>query len=298
MIPEVHRRAAAQLLCLLAVLALPQCLFADETPWWVSLGVYRGEAAAQRALDALPADAVPAGSQVKIVQIEQRGTTYHRLVAGPFASRASVDNALPAWRVKVQGAFPLMLAADDESAAQAVVDMAARAAIGDAGAQGDAVEPEAVSIVDAVMPPVGAQSEAQFETRADGASNSVEVSVQETPAVSQDGDARRALGGLGLDTGTERLLRDDRALQRELERLSRGLPKGLSAEIDAARAEGVSLRELKLRSPSGPQSPTGVPDGYQLHRLHRDPSPADATLNAPAHSPAGSDWWSFPHCAT
>ena len=274
MISRVRRRAAAQRLCLIITLALPQCLHASEAPWWVSLGVYRGAAAAQRALDALPADALPVGSQVKIVQIEKGGATYQRLVAGPFASRSAVDNALPAWRVKVQGAFPLTLPA----AADVRDSTAHPTAIGDSAA-------------------MGTNAAASLETQADGVANA-EAIPQDASSMAQARDDRRGADGLSLDTATERLLRDDRALQRELDRLSRGLPKGLGAEIDAARAEGVSLRELKLRSPVGPQSPTQVPDGYQLHRLHRDPSPADAMLNVPAHAPADSDWWSFLRCPT
>ena len=299
MILGLHGRAAAKLLCLMTALALPQLVYAAETPWWVSLGVYRGVGAAQRALEALPADAVPAGSQARVVQIEKGGTVFHRVVAGPFASRAEVDNALPAWRVKVQGAFPLMLAVEDAVAAPAVVDAApqlAKLTMAQAVTQPDAVEPKAAANADTDAPAIGMQQEARLDVPVVASSNQG-ATPQEAASAAQPRATHQAVDGLGLDTATERLLRDDRALQRELERLSRGLPKGLSAEIDAARAEGVSLRELKLRSPSGPQSPTQVPDGYQLHRLHREPLPTDAVLTTPPRLPAENDWWRFLQCA-
>ena len=265
---RVHSRAAGQIVGLLVAIATAQALWAGDAPWWVSLGVYRGEAAAQRALAALPADAAPAGSQPRIIRIEKDGTTYHRVVAGPYATRATIDNALPAWRAQVQGAFPLLLE---------VQEVAASAEL-------------------AAAMPVAAETAAPALEAAPVASLSHDGSraLDAPPAPA----AGSALDTDGLETATERLLRDDRALQRELERLSRGLPKGLSAEIDAARAEGVSLRELKLRAPVAPQSPAEAPADYQLNRLRRDPSPTDVLRDDAAHAAPESDWWRFLHCTT
>ena len=85
------------------------------------------------------------------------------------------------------------------------------------------------------------------------------------------------MAGLRLDPAMERLLRDDAALQRELERLSRGLPRGLGNEIEAAQAQGVSLREARARTMTGPASPAVAPPGYQLHHLRRDDVPSEGT---------------------
>ena len=268
---RVHSRAAGHIVGLLVAIATAQGLWAGDAPWWVSLGVYRGEVAAQRALEALPADATPAGSQPRIIRIEKDGTTYHRVVAGPYATRATIDNALPAWRAQVQGAFPLLLEVQEVAAS---AELAAAMPV-----QTETEAPALEAAPVASLSPVGSRA----------------LDAPPAPAARS---ARSALDTDGLETATERLLRDDRALQRELERLSRGLPKGLSAEIDAARADGVSLRELKLRAPAAPQSPTEAPADYQLNRLRRDPSPTDVLRDDAAHAAPESDWWRFLHCTT
>ena len=297
---RVHSRAAGHIVGLLVAIATAQGLWAGDAPWWVSLGVYRGEAAAQRALEALPADAAPAGSQPRIIRIEKDGTTYHRVVAGPYATRATIDNALPAWRVQVQGAFPLLLevqevAASAELAAAMPVQTETEAPASEAASEATASEAAPVALTSAESTVLTSESTHLAPVASLSPVGSRALDAPPAPAARS---ARSALDTDGLETATERLLRDDRALQRELERLSRGLPKGLSAEIDAARAEGVSLRELKMRAPAAPQSPTEAPADYQLNRLRRDPSPTDVLRDDAAHAAPESDWWRFLQCTT
>lgn len=224
--------------------------------WWVSLGVYASQPAAEqaRARIAAPADSL------QVVPFERDGRTLYRVTSGPFADASALRSGLRAARSRVPGAFALPVAGVALEA-----QPAARVQL--AGTElPPATAPDAMLAVETAgdrhAPAAAAQVTAPAHT-------------ERRPALAPAED--NGLAGLRLDPATERLLRDDAALQRELERLSRGLPKGLGNEIQAAQGQGVSLQEVHARTMVGPQSPSTPPPGYQLHRLHRDDVPAQAS---------------------
>jgi hypothetical protein len=233
---------------------------ADSPDWWISLGVYGSPASAGNAASGLGAgrDEMP-----RVVAFEQGGRTLHRVAVGPYAAGQPLRAALQAWRRESQGAFALRLGASGPPPAQA--EVAAPSA--PAARLIAAVEAAPAAAPAPVLEPAPAPEP-------DRAGDSPQAPV--TVAESAPASAADPMAGLRLDPAMERLLRDDAALQRELERLSRGLPRGLGNEIEAAQAQGVSLQDARARTNTGPTSPAVAPPGYQLHHLRRDDVATDA----------------------
>lgn len=203
--------------------------------WFISLGAYADEARAATAREAL------AAPEAQIVPVERPGGRVFRVALGPVPDGATANRLARQWQGKVPGAFPFALA--DPVLATAAVAAAEPVLAGDSPAT--------------PHPP--------------GRPDPVATAAAETPRPQRPVRAAE----FRLDPATERLLRDDTALQRELERLSRGLPPALEREIDAARGRTVSLREVRERG-AGETAPTVVPAGYQLHRLNRERPAAGA----------------------
>ncbi len=225
---------------------------AADDGWFISLGVFSTPAAADRAAAAYgrAADSAP-----RVLAIDRDGRMLHRVVVGPHDRGQSLRGALRVWRTRAPGAFALQIgagtgAADSPSARMAMAEPARIDATDGVPAEtgGDAAE---AVVIRTAEPAVRVEPEAAGRATAPA-----------EPAIDP-------MAGLRLDASMELLLRDDAALQRELQRLSRGLPRGLGNEIRAAEAQGVSLREARARMEAGPQSPTAAPAGYQLHRLRR-----------------------------
>lgn len=242
---------------------------AANAGWWVSLGVYASEPAADQARARFATDA----GSLQVVPFERDGRTLYRVASGPFADARALRTGLRDARSRVRGAFAVPATdAPLSSPADSHVLMAV-------AEPRPAATAEAVEAAPAADAPVPARAPA---TASEGApaSTAPPRAAAPGPAATPPGSAPLTedddLAGLRLDSATERLLRDDAALQRELARLSRGLPKGLGNEIQAAQEQGVSLREVHARTMVGPQSPSTPPPGYQLHRLHRDDAPPAA----------------------